>query len=280
MSEPFAAPSDAEQDELACLVRGACGALLFAIPILYTAEVWWLAHSTPAWKIGLFYLLGYVLCVGLNLFSGFRAADTFQDYLEDAVTALGASSLVAVLMLWVMGLAPPEIPLSSLVKQVMILAVPTSIGFSLARSLLGGDRHAPPRLRGVKADFADFGMTIVGGVFLGLSVAPTEEILMIASQGSWIHGLALTAISLVVSYALIFMADLSGQSNRLAAEGILQSPWGETIMSYGLSLLVALVLLWFMGFLSEGMSVYQVIQMMLVLGLPCTIGGAAGRLVV
>jgi putative integral membrane protein (TIGR02587 family) len=270
----------AQQDELACLVRGACGALVFAVPVLYTMEVWWLAHSTPTWKIVLFFLLGYGLCVGLNLFSGFREADTLRDFLEDSVTSLGLGSLVAALMLWVMGVIAPSTPLLSVIKQVMILAVPTAIGFSLARSLLGGKGAPQSRLRGLQADLADFGMTIVGGVFLGLSVAPNEEVLAIAIQGSWIHGLAFAILSILVSYALIFMADLSGQSNRLAAKGILQSPWGETLMSYGLALLVALVLLWFMGYLVEGMSLHQVLGMMLVLGLPCTIGGAAGRLVV
>ena len=284
MPETSAAPPSGagpvEQDELAALVRGVCGALVFSIPILYSMEVWWLAHATPTWKILLFFALGYGVCVGLSLFSGFREADTIRDYLEDAMTALGLSSLVAVLMLWLVGAVGLETPPLSLVKQVMIVAVPTAIGFSLARALLGGKDERQSRLKGVKADLADFGMTVVGGVFLGLSLAPAEEILAIAVQATWFHALAFAGISLLVSYAMIFMADLSGQSNRLAAEGILQSPWGETIVSYGLSLLVALVLLWFLGYLVEGVSIHQALRMMLVLGLPCTIGGAAGRLVV
>lgn len=273
-------PDSVDADELACLVRGACGALIFALPVLYAAEAWWLGHATPTWKILLFFLFGYAGCVGLNLFSGFRKSDTLRDYFEDAVTAMGLSSLVAVLMLGLMGVTQPSTPTVSLIKQVMVLAVPTGIGFSLARSLLGGKHERPPRLQGLKADLADVGMTIVGGVFLGLSLAPTEAILAIALQGSWLHGLGFAAISLLASYALIFMADLAGQSNRLASQGALQTPWGETILSYALSLIVALVLLWFMGYLAEGMSAHQTLRMMLVLGLPCTIGGAAGRLLV
>lgn len=273
-------PGPPIQDEAVCLVRGTCGALVFAVPMLYTMEVWWLAHSTPTWKIILFYLLGYGVCVGLNLFSGFREADTWRDYLEDSATSLGLSSLVAALMLWLVGVGPWVTPVRSLIMQVMILAVPTAIGFSLARSLLGAKAPSPPRLKGLQADFADFGMTVVGAIFLGLSLAPTEEIMAIAIQVSWVQVLAFATLSVLVSYALIFMADLSGQSNRLAAQGVLQSPWKETLMSYGLSLLVAYVLLWFLGYLVEGISVHQILRMIVILGLPCTIGGAAGRLLV
>lgn len=284
MAEQSARPrpgADApEQDELACLVRGVCGALVFAVPILYTTEVWWLAHSTPTWKIVLFFALGYAFCVGLNVVSGFREADTLRDYLEDSATSLGISSLVSILMLWLIGVDLFMSPLQSVIKQVMILAVPTAIGFSLARALLGGKSDKQARLKGVSADLADFGMTVIGGVFLGLSVAPTEDVMAIAIQSSWLHALAFVALSLLVSYALIFMADLSGQSNRLAAQGILQSPWGETLMSYGLALLVSFVLLWFTGYLVEGMATPHLLRMILVVGLPCTIGGAAGRLLV
>ena len=277
---PRADAREPEQDELACLVRGICGALVFAVPILYTMEVWWLAHSTPTWKIVLFYMLGYGFCVGLNVFSGFREADTFRDYLEDSATSLGISSLVAALMLWLIGIGPFTAAPQTFIKQVMILAVPTAIGFSMARALLGGKSDKQARLKGLQADLADFGMTIIGGVFLGLSIAPTEGVMAIAVQSSWLHALAFVVLSLLVSYALIFMADISGQSNRLAAQGILQSPWGETLMSYGLALIVAYVLLWFTGYLVEGMSTQQILRMVLVVGLPCTIGGAAGRLLV
>ena len=140
-----------DQDELACLVRGVCGALIFSIPILYTMEVWWLADSTPTWKIGLFFVLGYGLCVGLNVFSGFLEADTFRDYLEDSATSLGLSALVSLLMLGLLGVTPLDTPLPTLIKQVVIVAVPNRDGRArrLGRSghRVPSRRHVPPRRR-------------------------------------------------------------------------------------------------------------------------------------
>ena len=56
MSGAAAATSETTQDELECLARGVGGGMIFAVPILYTMEMWWLAYETPSWKVLVFLL--------------------------------------------------------------------------------------------------------------------------------------------------------------------------------------------------------------------------------
>ena len=101
---------------------------------------------------------------------------------------------------------------------------------------------------------------------------------MIASQSDGWRLLMVMALSLVVSYAIIFVADFARQAERRATEGALQSPLAETFFSYVVSLLVAYALVALLGFTSGADSVMDVLAMVVVLGLPVTLGGAAGRL--
>lgn len=274
------------QDERVSLVRGICGGCVFALPVLYTMEMWWLAHTMPSWQVVLFWLVGYGLAVGLNYVSGFRADLDWSEVLQDALVALGLGALIAWVMLSALAVLTLDTSLPVVLKAVLILSVPISIGVSLARSVLGGHgSQGEPgepahEVSAWKADLADLGMTLVGGIFLGLSVAPTEEILTIASQARWWHVASIAALSVGLSYAMVFMAHITGQPRRLKSKGSIQSPWGETIVAYAVSLGVAYGLLWFLGYLKDGQSLAETLRMAFVLGLPVTLGGAAGRLVV
>lgn len=268
-----------EQNELECLIRGLCGGFVFAIPVIYTMEVWWLGHATPAWKVALFVLLGLTLATGLNAVSGFREDAEPKEYLMDAITALGMGALVAWVMLWALGVVDWEAAPELVIRQVMVLSVPIAFGFSLARSLLG-ENHVEEEATALGADAQDLAMTVIGGIFVGLSLAPTEEILQVSLQAGWVRLAAVVGISIVLSHALIFLANFSGQTRRHRSAGMIQSPWGETFVCYVVSLAVAWGLLWFMGFVGTEAAPGEVLGMVVMLGLPVTIGGAAGRLLV
>jgi uncharacterized membrane protein len=67
---------------------------------------------------------------------------------------------------------------------------------------------------------------------------------------------------------------------RRHARGVLQSPWGETLLAYGIALGVAFACV--IGFHGVGPadSPFSTLALVVVLGLPATVGGAAGRLLV
>ncbi len=62
--------------------------------------------------------------------------------------------------------------------------------------------------------------------------------------------------------------------------GPFQSPLTETVLAYLLSLLVALLALALFDQIEWGDPLGEMVTMVLVLGLPAAVGGAAGRLVV
>ena len=73
-------------------------------------------------------------------------------------------------------------------------AVPAALGALLARSQFGGDRPREER-----EAFAGYGgtlfMMLVGALFLGLNVAPTEEMVQIAYTMTPWHALGLLALT-------------------------------------------------------------------------------------
>lgn len=162
----------------------------------------------------------------------------------------------------------------------------------MARHLLSGSRAAPEDGDGdsnidgepsedqlkVSATLADLGATVVGAVFISLSIAPTDEVPMIASAMTPIWLLAMMAASLLVSYAIVFVAGFSRQDQRRAHEGPFQHPITETVVCYLLALVTALVLLWIF---QRGLQPWpDLLARVGVLGLPAAIGGAAGRLAI
>jgi putative integral membrane protein (TIGR02587 family) len=265
----------------AALVRGLCGGFLFAVPIIYTMEVWWLGHSLVLWKVLAILGLGFVLALGLNYYSGFREDTAWPSVLQDAVTSLGIGFVVAFVMLFTMGVITTDSTPSLALRQITVLAVPISFGVSIARSqFVQQHRDQDDQLHGWRADLRDLGLTVFGGAFIGLSIAPTEEVLVIVTQSNLWRLLVVMALSLLLSYGIIFVAEFYGQELRRETQGAFQSPLAETFASYVVSLGVSLALVLLIGFTSGDSTLWDLTAMVVVLGLPVTLGGAAARLLI
>lgn len=113
-------------------------------------------------------------------------------------------------------------------------------------------------------------------VAAALSIAPTEEVASLAAALQPAQLLAVVAATVVIAYAIVFQAGLSGQSRRHAQEGLLQHPIIETMAAYVVAMAVALLLL---AIFQQGDAPAPVLlARVVVLSLPAAIGGAAGRL--
>ena len=130
----------------------------------------------------------------------------------------------------------------------------------------------------MNATLKDLGATAIGAVFVGLTIAPTDEVptLAAAMTPGWL--LAMMAVSLVVSYAIVFVAGFTDEKNRKRQTGLLQRPSSETVACYLISLAVSGLMLWF--FQRADGPPRVTLSNILVLGLPAVVGGAAGRLAV
>jgi putative integral membrane protein (TIGR02587 family) len=277
------------RSEATDLLRAASGGLLFGVPLLYTMEVWWIgSHTSAGQMLAVLGLLAMVLLV-LNKTAGFRAAPDVRlsDAVADTVPGLAIGLVVTGIVLLLIQEITIATPADQALGKMVYEAVPFCLGVGVARHFLRGRRAGPddddtdrPSEPGTETDrvgaLADLGAAAIGATFIALSIAPTDEVPMIASAlgPGWV--LALLGMSLVSSYVIVFEADLVGQDDRRSQDGAFQLPLTETIVSYLVALAVAALLLWL--FQRDAEPTMDFARRVVVLGFPAAIGGAAGRL--
>lgn len=274
------------QRELDDAIRGASGGFLFGIPLLYTMEIWWLgSFTTPPRMLGaLLFTFGVLLL--LNRTAGFRRSHHlgWRDAVLDSVEALAIGLLCTTLILGLLHEISISAPLDVILGKTVFEAIPFSLGVALANQFLGGnDEPAEPDDAQQPADSlhataADVGATLIGAVIIAFNIAPTDEVPTLAAAIPPPGYLALIAASLLISYAIVFAANFSDQRGRRRQQGICQHPWSETLLSYIVSLLAAAFMLWFLQRLGSSDPWQLWLSHTIVLGLPATVGGAAGRL--
>ena len=285
------------QNELHDLLRGVAGAFLFGAPFLYTMEMWWKGNFTtpPRMLAGL--ALTYVSLIALNQAAGFRAEEkstTWLRTLTDSAEGLAIGLTSAALSLLLIGVIGPADGLDAIMGRVVIEGMPFSIGVGIANNFLqlgeknnsegdgakaGGDRSEHQwHDHSWYGTLADAGVTALGATIIASSISPTDEIPMIASGLTVPWLLAIVAASLLISYVIVFEANFGSQKSRVQQPGIFQTPISETVVSYLISLAMSLMMLWLFQLLRAEDPLAQWVSYTIVLGLPATIGGAAGRL--
>lgn len=288
--------------ELEDLIRGVSGGFLFGIPLLYTMEVWWLGSVVQPQRMIVALVTTFIVVLLLNRMAGFRRSEdvSFIDAAIDSIEALAIGLICVALMLLLLGEITFDTPLDENLGKIIFESVPFSIGVALANQFLytagidqdeqqeqsGGpsgrqpDQAEPSRQDQLRGTLSDIGATLVGATIIAFNIAPTDEIPMLAAATSPLWLLLLIAASLLISYGIVFEANFSDQQQRRQQQGIFQSPLSETVASYLVSLFAAAFMLWFFEQLSFDDPWRMWLDHVVLLGLPATVGGAAGRLAV
>jgi putative integral membrane protein (TIGR02587 family) len=273
-------------------VRAASGGLLFGVPLLYTVEVMWTGqHTNP--KQSLTMICACVaLLIALNRTSGFRstADTTLRDAALDAVEGVALAIVLVVATLTLLGEIDASQPLAVVLGKTAYEVLPVSIGIGVANNILR-ERPADDSSQGeagassestsgespsLDTTVADLGANTLGAVFVALSIAPTDEVPMMAASQSPLALLAIMAATIAVAYAIVFVAGFTGQSRRRSTTGLLQHPVIETMACYVIALLTSYVLL---ALFQRADAPWPVLlAQVVVLAFPAAIGGAAGRL--
>ncbi|MBW4515697.1 MAG: TIGR02587 family membrane protein [Timaviella obliquedivisa GSE-PSE-MK23-08B] len=280
--------------ELEDITRGACGGFLFGIPLLYTMEVWWIGSTVSPILMLLAIAITWTIVFFLNRTEGFRrtANISFVNAARDTVETVAIGLICTSIMLIILQEVTLETQLSEALGKVIFESVPFSLGVALSNQFLSSNpdenRVQPSKQAStsqveapkpeISETFADIGATLIGAIIIAFSIAPTDEIPMLAAATSEVWLLATIAVSLLISYGIVFEANFANKSKRQQQRGLFQSPLSETIMSYLLSLVAAAMMLWFFQQLSFNDPGSMWLSYTLLLGLPATIGGAAGRL--
>jgi putative integral membrane protein (TIGR02587 family) len=170
--------------------------------------------------------------------------------------------------------------------MVAVQAIPLSLGAMVANLVFdpgsdrvhgsgGGDLGSP-----VRELLNDVGATFAGAIFIGFAIAPTEEIPMLASGLTSANLVAVVALSLVAGYLIVFASGFDPSHHGVHQGGLFQRPFSETILAYVVSIVAAFVMLVAFGQVSLDDPELAVATKVLILAVPASIGGAAGRVVV
>lgn len=268
------------QDELTAFTRAFAGAAVFGIPMVFTMEMWWIGETLTFTHLLVILALGFVANLGLAHVAGFRSDSSFIMSVDQAIDALTVGIVSALVLL----IGINQLRITDGIEQgldtVVLLALPLSLGASVARQVFSGrtgrDGDADSELSVKQGLIADVGATAIGGVFIGMTIAPTDEVEMIAAGLSWWHVFTLIGLSLILSYVIVFASGFDEPS----PDGPFQHPLSETMLSYVISLIVAFLLLLLFKSISMDDPFQEILRQTVVLAVPVSIGGAGGRLVI
>ncbi|MGI0487809.1 TIGR02587 family membrane protein [Pantanalinema rosaneae CENA516] len=278
-------------NEIDDIIRGASGGFLFGIPLLYTMEVWWIGSFAHPLRLLIAIILTFTIVFMLNRTDGFRKSSDTQaiDALFDSIEAMAIGIICCGLILIILQEITLQTALHEALGKLIYESMPFTLGVALANQFLGGEdqdnhrnsNHRKPSEQGrLNATLADIGATLIGAMVIAFNIAPTDEVPMLVAAVSGLWLLAVMIVSLLISYAIVFQAGFANQAKRQQQQGIFQRPISETVMSYLISLFAAAIMLVFFSQLHLTDPWQMWLSYTLILGLPATIGGAAGRLAI
>lgn len=257
--------------------RGFAGALLFALPMQMTMEMWALGFTMDRWRLVLLLILAIPLLIGISHRIGFEETFSWRESARDAMIAYGIGIITSAATLSIFKLLMADMPTQEIIGKIAVQAVPASIGALLGRSELGSgedDAEDDPQ--------AGYGselfMMAVGALFLNLNMAPTEEMILISYKMTPWHALATILLSIALMHAFVYAVSFKG-GHEISDD----TPWWHalirfTLPGYVIALVISLYALWSFGRLDGG-SFTPALMAVIVLAFPGAIGAAAARLI-
>lgn len=264
------------------LARAFGGAILFSFPIVMTMEMWSLGFYMNGSRLALFTLFTVPLLVGLSYYDGFEPTSRFYEDLIDTFVAYAVGFTTSAILLTLFGVIKPNMSADEIIGKVSIQAIIASFGAMFAQSILAGNGDEREELEKRRRDTSYFGelfLMTVGAIFLSMSVAPTEEMLLISFQMSDWNTLALIVITLFLMHAFVYVVEFRGREKAtLHGSSFLRGLLRFTIVGYAIALIISFYVLWTFGSIDD-MAFSEKLKAVVVLSFPAAIGGAASRLI-
>lgn len=282
------------REELKDILRASAGAFLFGIPLLYTVEVWSIGSATQSPRLLAALVVTFVVVWLLTQTGGFRRNTSLHPLsaLMESVEAMAIGIICAAIALILLRRITLETPLSEMLGKLVFEGVPFSLGVALARLTLNRNRirdrtrrplpfprFSPPNALNLRDTLVDIDATLLGAIIIAFSIAPTEEIPLVASAIPPLWLLIIMAASLVLSYIIVFASGFTNRWER-QQRGLFLSPVTETLVAYLVALAASVVMLVFFQQLNIQDPWQEWLGDTIILGLPASVGGAAGRILI
>ncbi|MFB2895589.1 TIGR02587 family membrane protein [Aerosakkonemataceae cyanobacterium BLCC-F50] len=271
--------------------RGVVGGVMFSLPILYTMEVWWAGFSIEPLRMFLYVLATFSLLLGYNRYAGLRRDASPLEIVIDSVEEMGLGLIVAAVFLWLLGRITAEMTFNEIAGKVIVEAMTVAIGVSVGTAQLGDNNNNKPDT-GMHGDQNDPGIpspgekhidfwgqvviSLCGAVLFAANVAPTEEVIVIATQITSERLLALALVSIIFGAVILFYSNFVNAEKFTRSYSLFTIVSG-TIVTYAVALVASASILWFFGRF-DGLPPIINLAETVVLALPATLGASAGRI--
>ena len=260
--------------------RGLAGGLMFSLPLLYTMEVWWAGFVAEPLRLVLYIATVFVLLLGYNHYAGLHHDHCWSEVVIDSVEEMGLGLLLAGAMLFLLGQIELDHSVSEIVGKITIEAMTIAIGISIGTSQLGGEKKAKAAAEASaekeKTFAGQVAIAMCGAVLFAANVAPTEEIIMIATESHIAKLVGIALLSIALTAMILYYIEFTGSRRLGRRNGVLSVIVG-TVISYAVALVVSALMLWFLGRFDES-ALLTCVSQVVVLGLAATLGASAGRL--
>ena len=252
---------------------------MFSLPLLYTMEVWWAGFNTHPYRLLAYVLTTFLLLLGYNRYAGLRRDTSMTEVAIDSVEEMGIGLFLAALVLFLLGRITFEMPINEIAGVIVVEAMTVAIGVSVGTAQLGAG--GKDEGMGVNSkDGIHFGAQIVfafcGAVLFAANLAPTEEIVIIGIQTSWLKLIGVAVFSLLIAFLILHYSDFKGAGEFVRADHPTLILLG-TVVTYAIALSSSALILWFFGRF-DGVTMFTALAQTVALGLAATLGASAGRL--
>jgi putative integral membrane protein (TIGR02587 family) len=259
--------------------RAFAGALIFALPMMMTMELWRLGFIVSPLKLALLFVVMLPLLTGLSWIGGFEPTSSRGDDIIDALVAVAIAASMSLAILWLFRIIEWGMPASEILGKLTLQTFAGSFGAILARSQLSASQSSKPNVDARKSYLASLIVMCGGALFLGLNIAPTEEVILLSYKMDLWRLILLTVTTLVLMHGFVYFVGFRGTPDHVAGETFVSQFARYTVVGYALSLIIGLYLLWSFG-RTEGTSLGDIVSASVVLGFPNAIGAAASRLII
>lgn len=270
--------------------RGIIGGLLFSFPLLYTMEVWEAAYAVQPFNLMILIVATFLLLLGYNRYAGMHPSTTWKNVVIDSVEELGIGLLMSFLILLMLNrIQIGDSSLDEIMGKVIMEAMFVSIGVSIGTAQLGSKEKdkednsdsSEEETNGLKNPTSRSAMVVLalcGSIVVGGSVAPTEEVFIIALEAKPFHILWMATASLLMSTVVIYFSNFKGTEKRDKKPTIYEIVF-DTCLIYLTALMASAFILWYFGDFAN-QSTWNIISQTIVLGVIASLGASAGRLLI
>lgn len=254
---------------------------MFSLPLLYTMEVWWTGFTAHPFRLLAYVMATFLLLLGYNRYAGLRRDSSMTEVAIESVEEMGIGLFLAGLVLFLLGRITLEMPISEIGGVIVVEAMTVAIGVSIGTAQLGAGGKEDEGLGGSSnKNEIHFGgqmvLAFLGAVLFAANLAPTEEIVIVAIETSWLKLMGVALFSLLIAFLILHYSDFKGAAEFVRADHPTIILLG-TVVTYAIALSAAALILWFFGRF-DGVTMFTALAQTVTLGLAATLGASAGRL--